>query len=283
MDSGKNVQVTRAQAEEEIGHLSNVFPVVRLLDAQSVEEEESCLLHGEGCPCMRKVACEVLQSGGQETRMLRMGDSEHRATVRYLEVDGEPHVLLYALPVESHEEPSVDPALLYIDPLTGVYNRRFYEDKVRRQRMFAGVAIIDLDDFKLVNDALGHHAGDLAITAAARAMKSRVRESDILLRYGGDEFVLVLPNISEEDFARKLESISRQVSQTTVPGYDQMKLSVSIGGVLSNGSSVEEAVKRADSLMYRAKQRNCSVITEADVADAPNPATRCCLSWTIRR
>ena len=269
MDSGKNVQVTRAQAEEEIGHLSNVFPVVRLLDAQSVEEEESCLLHGEGCPCMRKVACEVLQSGGQETRMLRMGDSEHRATVRYLEVDGEPHVLLYALPVESHEEPSVDPALLYIDPLTGVYNRRFYEDKVRRQRMFAGVAIIDLDDFKLVNDALGHHAGDLAITAAARAMKSRVRESDILLRYGGDEFVLVLPNISEEDFARKLESISRQVSQTTVPGYDQMKLSVSIGGVLSNGSSVEEAVKRADSLMYRAKQRNCSVITEADVADAP--------------
>ncbi len=269
MNNGKDVQVTRDQAEDEIRHLSNVFPVVRLLDAQSVEEEESCLLHGQDCPCMRKVASNVLHNGGEETRMLRVGDNRHRATVRYLEVDGEPNVLLYALPVESETEPAADPALLYIDALTGVYNRRFYEDKVRRQRMFAGVAVIDLDDFKLVNDALGHHAGDLAISAAARAMKSRVRESDILLRYGGDEFVLVLPNISEDDFVRKLESISKQVAQTTVPGYDQMSLSVSIGGVLSNGSTVEEAVKRADSLMYRAKQRRNSVITEADVAGTP--------------
>ncbi len=269
MNNGKDVQVTRDQAEDEIRHLSNVFPVVRLLDAQSVEEEESCLLHGQDCPCMRKVACSVLHNGGEETRMLRVGDNRHRATVRYLEVDGEPNVLLYALPVESETEPAADPALLYIDALTGVYNRRFYEDKVRRQRMFAGVAVIDLDDFKLVNDALGHHAGDLAISAAARAMKSRVRESDIILRYGGDEFVLVLPNISEDDFVRKLESISKQVAQTTVPGYDQMSLSVSIGGVLSNGSTVEEAVKRADSLMYRAKQRRNSVITEADVAGTP--------------
>ncbi len=269
MNNGKDVQVTRDQAEDEIRHLSNVFPVVRLLDAQSVEEEESCLLHGQDCPCMRKVASNVLHNGGEETRMLRVGDNRHRATVRYLEVDGEPNVLLYALPVESQTEPAADPALLYIDALTGVYNRRFYEDKVRRQRMFAGVAVIDLDDFKLVNDALGHHAGDLAISAAARAMKSRVRESDILLRYGGDEFVLVLPNISEDDFVRKLESISKQVAQTTVPGYDQMSLSVSIGGVLSNGSTVEEAVKRADSLMYRAKQRRNSVITEADVAGTP--------------
>ncbi len=269
MNNGKDVQVTRDQAEDEIRHLSNVFPVVRLLDAKSVEEEESCLLHGQDCPCMRKVASNVLHNGGEETRMLRVGDNRHRATVRYLEVDGEPNVLLYALPVESQTEPAADPALLYIDALTGVYNRRFYEDKVRRQRMFAGVAVIDLDDFKLVNDALGHHAGDLAISAAARAMKSRVRESDILLRYGGDEFVLVLPNISEDDFVRKLESISKQVAQTTVPGYDQMSLSVSIGGVLSNGSTVEEAVKRADSLMYRAKQRRNSVITEADVAGTP--------------
>ncbi len=269
MNNGKDVQVTRDQAEDEIRHLSNVFPVVRLLDAESVEEEESCLLHGQDCPCMRKVASNVLHNGGEETRMLRVGDNRHRATVRYLEVDGEPNVLLYALPVESESEPAADPALLYIDALTGVYNRRFYEDKVRRQRMFAGVAVIDLDDFKLVNDALGHHAGDLAISAAARAMKSRVRESDILLRYGGDEFVLVLPNISEDDFVRKLESISKQVAQTTVPGYDQMSLSVSIGGVLSNGSTVEEAVKRADSLMYRAKQRRNSVITEADVAGTP--------------
>ncbi len=269
MNNGKDVQVTRDQAEDEIRHLSNVFPVVRLLDAKSVEEEESCLLHGQDCPCMRKVASNVLHNGGEETRMLRVGDNRHRATVRYLEVDGEPNVLLYALPVESESEPAADPALLYIDALTGVYNRRFYEDKVRRQRMFAGVAVIDLDDFKLVNDALGHHAGDLAISAAARAMKSRVRESDIILRYGGDEFVLVLPNISEDDFVRKLESISKQVAQTTVPGYDQMSLSVSIGGVLSNGSTVEEAVKRADSLMYRAKQRRNSVITEADVAGTP--------------
>jgi putative two-component system response regulator len=263
MDGRIGTKVTLEEAYEEIDRLKAVFPVVRLLDEKGVTEDSNCLLCGEGCPCMRRVCEELLEAHtGKETRQLRMGDNDHKATARYLEVDGKPHVLLYATPLETGDE--APNGLLYIDPLTGVYNRRFYEEKMRKQRMYAGVAVIDLDDFKLVNDTLGHHTGDLALKTAAQAMRSRVRESDMLMRYGGDEFVLVLPNISADAFRHKLNTITEAVAKTSVPGYDQMALSASIGGVLSNGSTVEEAVKQADNLMYRAKQHRNSVLTDAD-------------------
>lgn len=266
MNNKKNEHATRAEAENEVSRLSNIFPVVRLMDAQNVTEDNNCLLCGDGCPCMRKVACDVLEHGGEETRELRMGNNQHRATARYLEVDGEPHVLFYVSPVDMGEY-SANSSLLYIDSLTGVYNRRFYEEKLRKQRMFAGVAVIDLDDFKLVNDTLGHHTGDLAIKAAVETIQSRIGESDILLRYGGDEFVLVLPTINRGELSCKLKTISDAVANTLVPGYEQILLSVSIGGVFSYGLAVEEAVKQADELMYRAKnQRNC-VITDTDSVD----------------
>ncbi len=256
-------QVSRDEANDAIDRLRAVYPVVRLLNEKAVTEETSCLLCGEDCPCMRKISEEVLQAGkGVETRELRMGDDQHRATARYIEVDGEPCVLLYATPLDSQED-HVN-GLLYIDPLSGIYNRRFYEEEMRKQRIYAGIAVIDLDDFKLVNDTLGHHAGDLALKTAAQAMNSCIRESDMLIRYGGDEFVLILPNIAADSFGRKLKAITEAVAKTSVPGYDQMALSASIGGVLSNGSTVEEAVEQADKLMYRAKQHRNAVLTDAD-------------------
>lgn len=74
---------------------------------------------------------------------------------------------------------------LYTDALTGIYNRRYYEERIRNSNMSAGVAMIDLDDFKIYNDTFGHDAGDLALTTVVGIIKDNVRRTDMLIRMGG--------------------------------------------------------------------------------------------------
>ena len=263
------VRMTRLEADEEALKYSDLYPVVEILDRKTLEDTDYCIMCGNSCPCMRKVALDVLDNGGEQTRSLRMGDDCHRATARYVEVDGEPRVFFFAQPLDVDGDGKVMGELLYHDALSGVYNRRFYEDRLRHQFIAAGVAIFDLDDFKLVNDTLGHHAGDLAIKAAARAMRSCIRDTDMLVRYGGDEFVLVLPGIGRDDFRNKLRTLARKVAETTVHGYPTLKLAVSVGGVLAAGRTIGDSARSADKLMYRAKQHKEAVVTEADLPNLP--------------
>ena len=152
---------------------------------------------------------------------------------------------------------------LYKDPLTGAYNRRYYEEVIRKSIGPAGIALIDVDDFKICNDTYGHHAGDLALEAAANAIRSCIRNADLLIRYGGDEFLLVLPGIPSDILQAKLEQIRAAVQQATVPGYPHFRLSLSIGGTMQAiTDSMENAVRRADRLMYQAKGRKNAVMVE---------------------
>ena len=154
-------------------------------------------------------------------------------------------------------------AELYRDVLTGTYNRRYYEDIASRIVGPAGIALMDVDDFKICNDTYGHHAGDLALEAAANAIQSCIRSSDLLIRYGGDEFLLVLPGIPSDILQTKLEQIRAAVQQATVPGYSHFRLSLSIGGTMQAiTDSMENAVRRADRLMYQAKGRKNAVTVE---------------------
>ena len=91
---------------------------------------------------------------------------------------------------------------LYLDALTGAYNRRYYEDRIRKVKSHAGVAMIDLDDFKLYNDTCGHNAGDMVLNTVVGIVRKCIRKTDILIRYGGDEFLLILPDVSEDVFQR---------------------------------------------------------------------------------
>ena len=105
---------------------------------------------------------------------------------------------------------------LYRDPLTGAYNRRYYEEVVRKIIGPAGVALLDVDDFKICNDTYGHHAGDMALKTAANAIQSRIRKSDLLIRCGGDEFLLVLPGIPGDFLRTKLEQICTAVQMLSL-------------------------------------------------------------------
>ena len=152
---------------------------------------------------------------------------------------------------------------LYRDPLTGIYNRRYYEEVVRKSTGPAGIALMDVDDFKICNDTYGHHAGDVALKTVASAIQSCIRSSDLLIRYGGDEFLLVLPGIPGDFLQTKLEQICTAAQMASVPGYPHFRVTLSIGGTLQSITDpVENIVRRADWLMYQAKFRKNAVMVE---------------------
>ena len=152
---------------------------------------------------------------------------------------------------------------LYKDPLTGAYNRRYYEEVIRKSIGPAGIALMDVDDFKICNDTYGHHAGDVALKTAASAIQSCIRSSDLLIRYGGDEFLLVLPGIPGDFLQTKLEQICTAAQIASVPGYPHFRVSLSIGGTMQSITDpVERIVRRADWLMYQAKCRKNAVMVE---------------------
>ena len=152
---------------------------------------------------------------------------------------------------------------LYRDPLTGVYNRRYYEDNIKDLNENSGVAMIDLDDFKLYNDSYGHNAGDMALETIVSAIKKCIRSSDKIIRFGGDEFLLVLPGIHNNIFNKKLQQIRTRIKEVKVDGYSKIRLSVSIGGVMTHNETIESAMHRADKLMLQVKSHQKGmVVTE---------------------
>ena len=205
---------------------------------------------------------------------------------RYAEIDGGPYIM--EMMKQLNEDTLLDSddceklmgrltiynEKLYRDALTGAYNRRFYEDEVRGMKERAGVAVIDLDDFKLYNDTYGHHAGDMVLETVADIIRNFIRKSDMLIRCGGDEFLLILPGIRPDAFSSKLQLIQERIHAASVPGYHHLQISVSIGGVMFDGGDISEALSRADTLMYQAKVQKNMVVTEWDARKADEGVTR---------
>lgn len=212
-----------------------------------------------------------------------MDDSLYQVYARYVEIDHEPYVMemIKQLDMDSLIDPQGGEKLiyqltgytdkLYEDALTGAHNRRYFEDSVREANQpGTGVVIVDLDDFKLYNDVYGHQAGDMALITAANVIRSNMREEDTLIRYGGDEFLMVLPGIGEAEMDMLLDKICKAVYETEVPGYARLRLSASIGGVITGNEPIENAVGRADRLMYQAKNQKNRVVTEHSAVTEEN-------------
>ena len=257
--------LTDEEAAAEVARAAKIYPVVRLLSADQVKSDRNCLLAGDRCPCLRQSSLEAMASSDEISERLLSDGVEYRARVRSLTVEGEPHVLLMVRPIDEQEAAEED--LVYTDVLTSVHNRRYYEEKLRSARMNAGVAMIDLDDFRVFNDTCGHHAGDLALGAVAAAIRSGIRSTDELVRYGCDKFVVVMPNIPSDDFTRRLHQVSDAVRSTIVPGHEHVSLTACVGGVRINGETVDEGVSRAVQLLSRAKAKPGTVVTDADAIE----------------
>lgn len=147
------------------------------------------------------------------------------------------------------------------DPLTGIGNRRYFDElieaecaRAKRYGQAFCVAIVDLDHFKQINDRLGHTAGDEALRKLATIMKHAKRDTDILARYGGDEFILMLPQTPLEGSLSLLERIRHQASKISMPKDLQVTLSCGVAEHSGQeGDSSNELIRRADMALYEAK------------------------------
>jgi len=152
-----------------------------------------------------------------------------------------------------------------LDPLTGVYNRRFGLQRLTEEFGRAirsgdplGVLMLDLDHFKAVNDTYGHLVGDRVLQAVVRATRQALREGDVLMRYGGEEFILVLPGAGREDLVKTAERVRRAVAEAEITEAGQrIPVTVSIGGSGlpdRNATSPQDLISVADAGLYTSKE-----------------------------
>lgn len=151
------------------------------------------------------------------------------------------------------------------DPLTGLYNRRYMEESLEREILRAsrsnspiGILILDVDHFKDYNDTFGHEAGDVVLREVGSLLQKQVREEDIACRFGGEEFVLILPGTPLEVARERAEHLRESVRQLTVGfrGQTLAAITVSLGLAIypEHGSSAESILESADQALYMAKQ-----------------------------
>lgn len=285
----QNVKITRQQAEEEAKMLEKVFDVVRFLEGDFFEQMQDdprigvkigmCQCYDfwkKNKPCENCTSMKAYAEKKQKTKLEFLDADVFLVISRYLEIDDEACVMELVKHLENDTLIDTDGRdklvgklkgyqdKLYIDPVTGVYNRRYFEDEIRNMQNSAGVAMIDLDDFKLYNDIYGHDMGDQVLCIVADVIKDCIRKTDKLIRYGGDEFLLILSDMVRGTLRGKLLQIQEAIDNATIPNCSRLKLTASIGGVISEDGQIDEAIAKADQLMYKAKDHKAQVITECD-------------------
>ena len=266
--------LTRQQAEQEMACLRKIYASVRLLDPKMLAEEPCYPPWKNVHPCTSCVGREAMAGKCQCSKLETLGSSLYQVTARYVEVDGKPYVMEMILPLDASARSTLNSnELIYRDALTGAYNRRFYEEELKHKYLNAGVAMIDLDDFKLCNDTYGHSAGDAALRLIVSIIHRRIRSTDMLVRYGGDEFLLIFPHIPEHIFIKRLEQIRATVQALHMIEYPDLHLTVSIGGVYG-ACTLDPGIRQADKLLYQAKECRNKCITaafSAEEAEKPKP------------
>lgn len=265
-------KITLQQAQEEMNALSRVFSEIRLISEN--ELNNGCKENGDTPSGAEEIAAAALREKKQVSRLEFVGSDIFQIVAYYVEVDGVPSVIQMSKKLSGdsvfylngHEELAAhfvrNNTEIYLDSLTGAYNRRYFDERLKDSEMTAGVVMIDLDDFKLYNDTCGHDAGDAALKTTVDTIRKCIRATDTLIRYGGDEFLLIMPGITEERFTQQLRYIKRVVHKTEIPGYTGLKLSLSIGGVLADKELLTSAVTRADKNMNLAKNHKNTVVTD---------------------
>lgn len=268
-----------------------VFDVVRIVDPvktrvvspdeydNAIEKSEKsenlkCFeFWGKNKRCQNCTSYKAYETKQIQTKLEFVGDNVYQIFSKYINLGGKDYVV--EMVYKNKEDMLLDAygkndlieyvksynRRLYRDSLTGAYNRRYYDEVAKNMGDIGGVVMMDIDRFKFINDKYGHIAGDIAIKSVVDAINGVIRKGDRLIRYGGDELVLVVGKISCGEFEKTLKNIVDVVKNTKIENEPNLKLSVTVGGVYGI-KNVEQAVAEADKLMYQGKNKETHIVSE---------------------
>ena len=284
MQSGNGM--TMQEAEQEIKYYQKIFQVVRLLKGEDVERtfyqqgKGTCENVQDGCPCYsfwkKNGKCEncssykALREKKQMIKLEFLESEVYQVISRYMEIDGQPYVMELINHLEddtlidiSCREKLINKLTgynekLYKDVLTGVYNRLYFEEEIKMWTGNAGIVVIDVDDFKRINDELGHAVGDEALWHTADILRGVFGKDPVFLaRYGGDEFAVLGDWFGQEQIEEAIARIQEGIDRFNKEGQLPLQLSMSIGYAFWHeaGRRGENLIQQADERMYEEKQK----------------------------
>ena len=192
--------------------------------------------------CENCISQEVLRTHKPQTKIETRESDIYYVLASFIEVDGRRYSLELVKRIKSDNmfddggrenvlnQLLVRDRQVYMDSVTKVYNRRYYDERLKNLEGWFSFAMIDMDNFKHINDRFGHQAGDAALYRAAQAIKSQIRSDDELVRYGGDEFFLLFRDLPQQILEKKLQSIRAALDEIVIEEYPELHISASIGG-----------------------------------------------------
>lgn len=279
-----DIQLNNEELKNYIKGYQMIFDVVRILYPNSVcqvlmnerGELEECPhpcygIWGREERCKNCTTSTAFRTRGDVKKLEICDDDIYQIISKYIEVDGKPYVLELVDKInhsvirdQGFSESLIDllkdyNTKIYRDILTGMYNRRYFEEQVPSVPDITAIAEIDVDHFKNINDTYGHAVGDIALQTVAEKAKQSVRKTDMVIRFGGDEFLVLFRTMKEASLKTRLEEIRKSIFNIEIPEYPNLRISASIGGYFCPETFSREMIDRADEAMYEAKKTHNTV------------------------
>lgn len=260
---------------KEIITLKKIFPIVRIVDpndlyVKTVNEDGKIIntkihcyeIWNRNSCCSNCTSKRALSNKMWNSKLEIKGDEIYSILSKCICINNNDYVLEIGFPIDDNSTNNsknrrnlmANPLFLdfYRDTLTKAYTRTYLEDFRDVLDKSSGIALLDIDGFKEINDTYGHQVGDLALKLISASIMKSIENKGISIRYGGDEFLIVFSEIDEDSFNQIMKNIKEDISKIKITNYECVKLSASIGGAY-NAKSLESAINIADKEMYRNK------------------------------
>ena len=267
--------VSSDQPEALLERLKGIFDIVRLVDPENTkvlslgkdgrltEMPGTChMVWNKSGRCENCISSKALARKESLNKIKFKDDQAYFVMAKYVEVGGRGCVLEMVSKLSDGrwldmggrrmllDRGSNFDRSAFVDSLTGAYSRQYFECFLAESEQVEGVVMIDVDHFKEVNDRFGHLVGDKALQSVAQSILSNLRQTDVLVRYGGDEFLLLVPHIRPGEHV--IQRVREAAASARVEGYPELELSASVGGVCGV-HPLTEAIRQADVKMYQNK------------------------------
>lgn len=266
--------------------LRETFDVVRLVDVTSrdvivisengeiTKEQYKCYqIWNKSHRCDNCISAKALATKSELTKFEFRDSQMYFVIAKYTLIDDAPYVL--ELGKFINDETLLDAygnsefvdkitsynKKAYTDSLTGCYNRRYFDEQIVGLKIITALAVIDIDDFKTVNDNYGHLVGDRVLKSLATILNDNVHQLDSVIRMGGDEFVVIFHDIKKENLEPKLSDLRKTIENFLMPTNPKIQITTSIGGC-SCKYYKDDVLEFADEMLYEAKKTKNTVVVK---------------------